>query len=262
MAAPPKSKTPQNLRQTDGPLTKENLPPPTALPSDSTALKRFPGPHPNGLRPDSDVLAVSNRMAGLTVAGPVITGPTESIQEKGTTEKSMSTFEDDQSHLSNSSTKPTSLSMASVTTFALDEKESLRPDDSASVQATEEDDSVSGAASGATNSQAGSDNGIRPFRDQYREISDKIGRSAPRPSTASSNIPRLNDGGLQLSTGPIVGAQPNQAVPPASASFANAPSLLPMEPDEKLLEAMATPKDRLLLLQFEEKIIAFIQSSK
>jgi hypothetical protein len=36
----------------------------------------------------------------------------------------------------------------------------------------------------------------------------------------------------------------------------------PLEPDEKLLEAMSSPKDRLLLLQLEEKIRVFIQDSK
>jgi hypothetical protein len=36
----------------------------------------------------------------------------------------------------------------------------------------------------------------------------------------------------------------------------------PKDPDEKLLEAMNSQKDRLLLLQLEEKIIAFIKDSK
>ena len=51
--------------------------------------------------------------------------------------------EDDQSNLSTSSTKQRSLetkSTGSVTTFAMDEKESIRPDDSASVRAIDEED--------------------------------------------------------------------------------------------------------------------------
>lgn len=52
-------------------------------------------------------------------------------------------IEDERSHLSDSSTKPASFdtkSMASENTFGMDEKESLRPDDSASVQAADEDE--------------------------------------------------------------------------------------------------------------------------
>ncbi|OAX83866.1 hypothetical protein ACJ72_01768 [Emergomyces africanus] len=150
-------------------------------------------------------------------------------------------FEDDQTHLSNSSTKPTSFdskSMASVTTFAMDEKESLRPDDSASVQAAEEDDSFSGPASGAPNSQVGSEAGGRLYRiTDYGALSERI-----------PNRTRLNNIGLPES------ASPNDQNVPGLHSFPN-------EPDEKLLEAMNSPKDRLLILQLEEKIIAFIKNS-
>ncbi|PGH30755.1 hypothetical protein GX50_06475 [[Emmonsia] crescens] len=150
-------------------------------------------------------------------------------------------FEDDQTHLSTSSTKPTSFdskSMASVTTFAMDEKESLRPDDSASVQAAEEDDSFSGPASGAPNSQVGSEAGGRLYR-----ITDQGALSERIP-----NRTRLNNTGL-----PEI-VSPNDKIEPSLHSFPN-------EPDEKLLEAMNSPKDRLLILQLEEKIIAFIKDS-
>jgi hypothetical protein len=36
----------------------------------------------------------------------------------------------------------------------------------------------------------------------------------------------------------------------------------PLDPDEKLLEAMKSPKDRLLILQLEEKIRHFIKDSR
>lgn len=39
-------------------------------------------------------------------------------------------------------------------------------------------------------------------------------------------------------------------------------SASPIPPDEKLLEAMGTPKDRLLLLQLEEKFLAFLAQAK
>ncbi|PGH19146.1 hypothetical protein AJ80_04226 [Polytolypa hystricis UAMH7299] len=154
-------------------------------------------------------------------------------------------FEDDQTHLSNSSTKPTSFdskSMASVTTFAMDEKESLRPDDSASVQAAEEDDSFSGPASGAPNSQVGSEAGGRLYR-----LSEQTGTSDRIPGRL-----RLNDA---VAGGPF---------PADILSSQNAQLLhgFPKDPDEKLLEAMNSPKDRLLLLQLEEKIVAFIKDSR
>ncbi|EGE79687.1 R3H domain-containing protein, variant [Blastomyces dermatitidis ATCC 18188] len=150
-------------------------------------------------------------------------------------------FEDDQTHLSNSSTKPTSFdskSMASVTTFAMDEKESLRPDDSASVQAAEEDDSFSGPASGAPSSQVGSEAGGRLYRTTDQgTLSERI-----------PNRPRVNNSCL-----PGI-VSPNGQSELSLHSF-------PDEPDEKLLEAMSSPKDRLLILQLEEKIIAFIKDS-
>lgn len=61
---------------------------------------------------------------------------------------------------SDSGTKPPSLdgkSITSGTTFALDEKESLRPDDSASVKAAEDDDTCSGRGSIVAGSRIGSE---------------------------------------------------------------------------------------------------------
>lgn len=171
-------------------------------------------------------------------------------------------FEDDQTHLSNSSTKPTSFdskSMASVTTFAMDEKDSLRPDDSASVQAADEEDSLSGPASGAPNSLTGSEAGVRAYRDIIKDgILQRQRGVLPMP------IQRYPDGDLGI-TG---------AIPPDSVAnnfiVSNQPDFVPgkslngyaLEPDEKLLEAMGSPKDRLFLLQLEEMIRDFIQDSK
>lgn len=61
---------------------------------------------------------------------------------------------------SDAGTKPPSLdgkSIASGTTFALDEKESLRPDDSASVKAAEDDDEFSNRDSNVAGSRTGSE---------------------------------------------------------------------------------------------------------
>ncbi|EEP80930.1 predicted protein [Uncinocarpus reesii 1704] len=159
--------------------------------------------------------------------------------------KNEGAFDDDQTHLSNSSTKPTSFdskSMASVTTFAMDEKESLRPDDSASVQAIEEDD-ISLPASGALNSQAGSENSARVDRVNQLAMSQRLS------GMASVNVSRLNEGLKSLHHDP--------AINPVNERTLHG---FPNEPDEKLLEAMRSPKDRLLILQLEEKIICFIKN--
>lgn len=165
-------------------------------------------------------------------------------------------FDDDQTHLSNSSTKPTSFdskSMASVTTFAMDEKDSLRPDDSASVQAADEEESLSGPASGAPNSLTGSEAGARGFRESFREgSSQKIRGIVP------AAVHRFPDGAIPPDS------VSNNFVVPNSENFQTGKPLhgFPEEPDEKLLDAMGSPKDRLFLLQLEEKIRNFIQDSK
>ncbi|CAG8419163.1 unnamed protein product [Penicillium salamii] len=186
-------------------------------------------------------------------------GPLLSHQDHGLLKRENS-FEDDRTHLSTSSTKMTnfdSKSLASVTTFAMDEKDSVRPDDSASVQAIDEEESLSGHASGAPNSVAGSEAGSRAFREQFQD-----------------GIPTRSRGILPV-PGPLFnGSQPvNGTIPPDSVANnfvmpANPDSIqdgqnlhgYPLEPDEKLLEAMKSPKDRLLILQLEEKIRCFIKN--
>jgi hypothetical protein len=182
-------------------------------------------------------------------------------QENGLLKRENS-FDDDRTHLSTtSSTKMTSFdskSLASVTTFAMDEKDSVRPDDSASVQAIDEEDALSGPASGAPNSVAGSEADSRAYRDHFRD-----------------GIP-LRPRGILPIPGPLFnGTQPgNGTIPPDSVANnfvipANPDSIedgqnlhgFPLDPDEKLLEAMKSPKDRLLILQLEEKIRHFIKDS-
>lgn len=207
---------------------------------------------------------LNNRVQGLVLSEQREREGSESSgdgRENGTLQREAS-FDDDRTHLSNSSTKPTSFdskSMASVTTFAMDEKDSLRPDDSASVQAADEEESLSGPASGAPNSLTGSEAGARGFRDSFREANAQRIRGLMPPA-----VHRFPDGDIRV-TG---------AIPPDSVSnnfvvanpddFETAKPLhgFPSDPDEKLLEAMNSPKDRLLLLQLEEKIRNFIQDSK
>ncbi|KAG5979495.1 hypothetical protein E4U55_005101 [Claviceps digitariae] len=158
-------------------------------------------------------------------------------------------------------TKPPSLdgkSITSGTTFALDEKESLRPDDSASVKAAaEDDDAFSIRGSLVAGSRMSSD---VAFRSKGVLSADSTDRRAaqismvssphgiPTPPTASSDrVPALN------------------TTTPLSADGGSPDALngiYRQAPDEKLLIALATARDRLFLLRLEKDVIDFVQDSK
>lgn len=178
--------------------------------------------------------------------------------------------EDSNTQLSSSdgSAKPPSLdgkSVASATTFALDEKESLRPDDSASLRAVEEEDITSPPDSVAAGSRVGSDSGAaRAFRDQLHEIAvmgPHAQRGAPPgrfPNPNANGPPTLYDPnqpqngiGRPLSQ-PVVTGMPNIAGPHSLAAI----------PDEKLIEALESPRDRLFVLKLEQDFIDFIKGSE
>ena len=157
-------------------------------------------------------------------------------------------------------TKPPSLdgkSITSGTTFALDEKESLRPDDSASVKAAAEDDdafSVRGsliAGSRMGSEVAGRARGI-PLGDIPERRLPQVGpgviiQGALTPQSASSEHP----------------SRPNSSMPLSAGGSSDALNVIyRMAPDEKLLEAMASPKDRIFLLRLEKQVIDFVQDSK
>ncbi|KAJ6150854.1 hypothetical protein N7470_007448 [Penicillium chermesinum] len=171
-------------------------------------------------------------------------------------------FDDDHTHLSNSSTKMTnfdSKSLASVTTFAMDENNSVRPDDSASVQAIDEEESLSGPASGAPNSVTGSEAGGRGFRDPRDGNAQRSRGVLPvsGPFFSSSN----QRGTVNI---PPDSVSNNFVIPaiPDGLPDGTTPHGFPLDPDEKLVEAMKSPKDRLLILQLEEKIRYFISDSR
>lgn len=152
--------------------------------------------------------------------------------------------------------KPPSLdgkSVASATTFALDEKESLRPDDSASVQAAAEDDEYPvGAGSGLPGSRLGSDDGVPAFIDQLHEIRSMGPR---RPLTGSSAGAQ---GVLYVPPqGPGIGALPG-----TQAASGGPPSNAGSPPDHKLLEALENPRDRIWVLKLEQDVIDFVKDPK
>ena len=179
-------------------------------------------------------------------------------------------LDDEKTHLSFSSNKAPSLdgkSVASGTTFAMDEKESIRPDDSASVKAAEDDDSNSGPASGAPNSRVGSEAGERAFGNQFNEISQRIGpgmfRPMPQMGRAIPNVAeelRRAQLGSPHVVNPAAAGMPRTL--PAMSDGASSSFSLPEQPDPKILEAMYSPKDRIFLLGLEQQVIAFIKDSK
>ncbi|KAI1614076.1 hypothetical protein EDD36DRAFT_215971 [Exophiala viscosa] len=172
---------------------------------------------------------------------------------------------DDQSHLSNSSTKQQSFdtkSMASVTTFAMDEKESIRPDDSASVRAAD-DDETSNAPGRELNFIRDNDS-LAVSRPYIKPPTSGVTIAARRYHTLTmTNPPRFGD----LPAVPMVQEEHEQSIQTESAvsqqteAHERAP-FLPVAPDEKLLDALANPKDRLPLLQLEEIFLGFIAKSE
>lgn len=159
-------------------------------------------------------------------------------------------------------TKPPSLdgkSITSGTTFALDEKESLRPDDSASVKAAEDDDTFSGRGSIVAGSRIGSEAAARGYRSQYYEASDRRGVHPATQERQSQGVSTPPSGSSEQQTmddskpKPLVGAS---GVPDAFNLFYR------QTPDEKLLEALESPKDRIFLLRLEQDVIEFVKDSK
>ena len=180
----------------------------------------------------------------------------------------ISAAEDSSTQLSSSdgSAKPPSIdgkSVASATTFALDEKESLRPDDSASLRAVEEEDVTSPPDSVVNDSRQGSDNGAaRAFRDQLHEIA--VMNPQSQRGVPPGRFPNLP-------TGPHMLYDPNQALnggrPMSQPVGSGMPSIagvpnLPSAPDEKLIEALQSPRDRLFVVKIEQDFIDFIKDSR
>jgi hypothetical protein len=180
----------------------------------------------------------------------------------------ISAAEDSSTQLSSSdgSGKPPSIdgkSVASATTFALDEKESLRPDDSASLRAVEEEDVASPPESVVNDSRQGSDNGAaRAFRDQLHEIA--VMNPQSQRGVPPGRFPNLP-------TGPHMLYDPNQAmnggrpisqpVGSGMSTMGGVPTL-PSAPDEKLIEALQSPRDRLFVVKIEQDFIDFIKDSR
>lgn len=159
-------------------------------------------------------------------------------------------------------TKPPSLdgkSITSGTTFALDEKESLRPDDSASVKAAgEDDDAFSVRGSLIAGSRMGSD---LAGRTRAIQLGDMPERRLMQVTSRGSNHGILTP--QSTSSGPPTGNVPEIAGLQRADPSSDALNLIYRHaPDDQLIEAMASTKDRLFLLKLEKEVIDFVQNSK
>lgn len=145
-------------------------------------------------------------------------------------------------------TKPASLdgkSITSGTTFALDEKESLRPDDSASVKAAEDDD----AGSLLAGSRIGSEAAARARGIVVGDMSER------RMPGSTPGVPHQVAGILTPQS-----ASSEQPTDPTSSDALHV--IYRQAPDEKLLDALASAKDRIFLLRLEKDVVDFVQNSK
>jgi len=203
-------------------------------------------------------LSVSSPMPSLVVNGSGIAVSKHKADETDS-------FSDDRFQRTDSSselgTKPPSLdgkSVTSGTTFALDEKESLRPDDSASVKAAEDDDTFSGRGSIVAGSRIGSEAAARAYRAQFSEIPD---RRSMQPMQELQNqgiiTPQSGSSGQQTTDD----GKPKPLIP-ATGGPEDFNIFYRQTPDEKLLEALESPKDRIFLLRLEQDVIKFVKDSQ
>ncbi|TAQ90166.1 hypothetical protein B7494_g1470 [Chlorociboria aeruginascens] len=218
-------------------------------------LEKIPTTTEDNLVGAIKVLSVHNAMPSLVVNGSGVPGP---IHKSETSEG----FAEDPFQRADSGselgTKPASLdgkSNTSATTFALDEKESLRPDDSASVKAAEDDDTFSGRGSIVAGSRIGSEAAARAYRAQFYDgrnmhpMQERQNQGIVTPQSGSSGQQTTDD----TKQKPLVGTA---GVPDAFNLFYR------QTPDEKLLEALESPKDRIFLLRLEQDVIEFVKDSK
>lgn len=204
-----------------------------------------------------DKLKIQQKTPSLMVngTGSTSTGPSSKAQ----------TPSDDNSQKGDSNsdvgTKPPSIdgkSITSGTTFnALDEKESLRPDDSASVQAAaEDDDAFSIRGSLIAGSRMGSEVAARVQRIQ-------LGDMPPRSISHQHVIVESGNQGVVTTQSASSEQLPVTDAKIALVAATATPSgIYGQNPDDKLLEAMQSQKDRLFLLKLEEMVIEFVQDSK
>jgi hypothetical protein len=219
--------------------------------------------------PGTDKAADEPTSLKVDVRNPnlVVNGSGSTVTERSSRTGNSQSPSDNVSQRADSSselgTKPPSLdgkSITSGTTFALDEKESLRPDDSASMKAAADDDETfSIRGSHQHQSRMGSEVAAR-FRIQ-------LGDMPMRTITTH----RLVEASMEGVLTPQSGTSDKHAAPdaqlPTNGGVSGQESLVDNSffsqyPDEKLIEAMRDQGDRLFLLRLEKDVVDFVQNSK
>ncbi|KAI3342195.1 hypothetical protein F4824DRAFT_193354 [Ustulina deusta] len=244
-----------------------NVTAPTQTPSVSvegistTAVRREQTPGNNRVK---DLSGPLTNARSISTPSLVVNGSSSLVVEPQVKNENGASMSDDVSQRADSNsemgTKAPSLdgkSITSGTTFALDEKESLRPDDSASVKAAAEDDEAFSVRSSLlATSRMGSEN-ARIHRLRLGDMPEK----RPIPVLSEIQEPGLAtpQSGASSQQPPPEQPQILGAVTASSDAFN---SIYGKNPDEKLLEAMKSPKDRLFLLRLEQDVINFVLSSK
>ncbi|UKZ91972.1 uncharacterized protein TrAFT101_006939 [Trichoderma asperellum] len=235
---------------------------PTQSPPPALSSPQSANPLPTDIPGAMEKVAASlnNLSLGSNIPSLVVDGSNSSAAARSQAVFSRASGSDDSQKADSSSelgTKPPSLdgkSITSGTTFALDEKESLRPDDSASVKAAaEDDDSFSIRGSLIAGSRMSSDLAARargiqlgdmPDRRLAQPVAGGHGHGILTPQSTSSEQPAQN------------------ALRSVSGSSDALNVIYRQAPDDKLLEALAAPRDRLFLLRLEKDVIDFVQDSK
>lgn len=187
-------------------------------------------------------LHISSGGPNLVVDGSGIASLTPS--SSGVNQSSASGDSNQPDSISDLDHKPASLdgkSIASGTTFALDEKESLRPDDSASVKAAAEDDDTGSLLAGS-------------------RIGSEAAARARGSAVADLRHPHAVLGGQ--TQGIMTPQSASSEQPPDSSSGDALNVIYRQAPDDKLLDALATPRDRYFLLRLEKDVMDFVQNSK
>ncbi|KAL7793542.1 hypothetical protein V8C37DRAFT_99301 [Trichoderma ceciliae] len=247
----------QSAANTLSPTGESTESPPPAIPSPQS-VNPLPTDIPGAM--EKVAASLNGLSLGANVPSLVVDGSNSSAAARSRAVFSRASGSDDSQKADSSSelgTKPPSLdgkSITSGTTFALDEKESLRPDDSASVKAAaEDDDSFSIRGSLIAGSRMSSDLAARARGIQLGDMPDRRlaqpvvgahGHGILTPQSTSSEQPVQNP--LRSTSG--------------SSDALNV--IYRQAPDDKLLEALAAPRDKLFLLRLEKDVIDFVQDSK
>lgn len=222
--------------------------------------KRACQPSPGGSLTDVDRVTapLQNLKIGPKIPNLVVDG---SGTQRGLANKESGSDEsqkcDSSSELGTKAASLDGKSITSGTTFAMDEKESLRPDDSASVKAAaEDDDAFSIRGSFIAGSRMSSDIAARARGIQLGDIPERrLAHPPPGPHAHGMLTPQSSSSEQP----PVL----SSAMPLSAEGSSDALNFAYRQaPDEKLLDALVSSKDRYFLLRLEKDVIDFVQDSK